>query len=69
LVIYDNYKNEPRGDRAPDSLFFLGSALTDLGKTAEACEAFGELERTYPDAVTSRLAERIASGKTRAKCK
>jgi TolA-binding protein len=69
LVFYDNYKTEPRGDRAPDSLFFLGSALTDLGKTAEACEAFGELERTYPDAVTSRLAERIASGKTRAKCK
>jgi TolA-binding protein len=68
-VFYDNYKTEPRGDRAPDSLFFLGSALTDLGKTAEACEAFGELERAYPDAVTSRLVERIAAGKTRAKCK
>ena len=68
-VFYDNYKTEPRGDRAPDSLFFLGSALTDLGKTAEACEAFGELERAYPDAVSSRLVERIASGKTRAKCK
>jgi len=68
-VFYDNYKTEPRGDRAPDSLFFLGSALTDLGKTAEACEAFGKLERAYPDAVTSRLVERIASGKTRAKCK
>ena len=68
-VFYDNYKTEPRGDRAPDSLFFLGSALTDLGKRAEACEAFGELERAYPDAVTNRLVERIASGKTRAKCK
>ncbi|WP_353208939.1 tetratricopeptide repeat protein [Sphingorhabdus sp.] len=68
-VFYDNYKTEPRGDRAPDSLFFLGSALTDLSKTAEACEAFGELERAYPDAVTSRLVERIAAGKTRAKCK
>jgi TolA-binding protein len=67
-VFYDNYKTEPRGDRAPDSLFFLGSALTDLGKRAEACEAFGELERAYPDAVTSRLVERIAAGKTRAKC-
>jgi hypothetical protein len=68
-VFYDNYKADPRGDRAPDSLFFLGSALTDLGKTAEACKAFGELESAYPDAVTSRLAERIALGKTRAKCK
>lgn len=68
-VFYDNYKAEPRGEHAPDSLFFLGSALTDLGKTAEACEAFGELERAYPDAVTNRLVERLALGKARAKCK
>lgn len=68
-VFYDNYKAEPRGDRAPESLFFLGSALTDLGKAVEACEAFGELARAYPDAATGRLAERLTSGKTRAKCK
>jgi len=68
-VFYDNYKVEPRGDRAPESLFFLGSALTDLGKAAEACEAFGELARAYPDVATGRLAERLTSGKTRAKCK
>ena len=68
-VFYDNYKNDPRGDRAPESLFFLGSALTDLGKVAEACEAFGELAKAYPDAASGRLADRIAGGKTRAKCK
>jgi TolA-binding protein len=68
-IFYENYKNEPRGDRAPDSLFFLGSALTDLGKAAEACEAFGELAKAYPDAASGRLAERIVAGKTRAKCK
>lgn len=68
-VFYDNYKSEPRGDRAPESLFFLGSALTDLGKTAEACEAFSELAKSYPDVATGRLADRIAGGKTRAKCK
>lgn len=68
-VFYDNYKNDPRGERAPDSLFFLGSALTDLGKTAEACEAYGELAKAYPDAAGGRLADRVAGGKTRAKCK
>lgn len=68
-VFYDNYKNDPRGERAPESLFFLGSALTDLGKTAEACEAYGELAKAYPDAASGRLAERIVDGKTRAKCK
>jgi TolA-binding protein len=68
-VFYDNYKADPRGDRAPDSLLFLGSALTDLGKAAEACEAFGELAKAYPDAATGRLAERLTFSKTRAKCK
>ena len=68
-IFYDNYKNDPRGERAPDSLFFLGSALTDLGKSAEACEAFGELAKAYPDAATGRLGERLTTGRSRAKCK
>ena len=68
-IFYDNYKNDPRGDRASDSLFFLGSALTDLNKSAEACEAFGELAKAYPDAATGRLADRLAAGRIRAKCK
>jgi len=67
-IFYDNYKADPRGERAPDSLLFLGLALTDLGKTAEACEAFGELSRAYPDIATGRLADRVTAGKTRAKC-
>ena len=68
-IFYDNYKADPRGERAPDSLLFLGSALTDLGKTAEACEAYGELTRAYPDVAGGRLADRVTAGKTRAKCK
>lgn len=68
-IFYDNYKSDPRGERAPDSLFFLGSALTDLGKTAEACEAYGELAKAYPDVASGRLADRMTAGKTRAKCK
>lgn len=67
-VFYDNYKNDPRGDRASDSLFFLGSALTDLGKNAEACEAFSELEKSFPDAVNARLDDRLTAGRIRAKC-
>ena len=61
-IFYDNYKTDPRGERAPESLFFLGSALTDLDKTAEACEAFGELAKAYPDAATGRLADRVDAG-------
>jgi TolA-binding protein len=68
-IFYDNYKLDPRGERAPDSLYFLGSALTDLGKTTEACEAFGQLATAYPDTANGRLAARITSGRARAKCK
>ncbi len=70
-IFYDNYKGDPRGDRAAESLYFLGVALTDLGKNTEACEAFGQLETAYPGEVagTGRLAARLTSAKTRAKCK
>ncbi len=68
-IFYDNYKTDPRGDRAPESLYFLGQSLTDLGKNAEACEAFGQLQTAYPDAATSRLSDRLSSGRARAKCK
>jgi TolA-binding protein len=68
-IFYDNYKNDPRGERAPESLFFLGSALTDLNKTAEACEAFGQLEKAYPSEASGRLAGRLSAGRQRANCK
>jgi TolA-binding protein len=68
-IFYDNYKTDPRGERAPESLYFLGEALTDLGKTAEACEAFGQLATAYPSEATGRLASRVAEGKKKAKCK
>ncbi len=68
-VFYDNYKTDPRGERAPESLFFLGSALTDLNKTTEACKAFDQLETEYPTEAASRLTARLVAGRKRANCK
>ncbi|NJM50679.1 MAG: hypothetical protein HC843_07225 [Sphingomonadales bacterium] len=68
-ILYDNYKDDPRGERAPDSLYFLGMALIDLNKAAEACEAFGQLAEAYPDIASGRLSDRLSSGRARAKCK
>lgn len=68
-IFYDNYKNDPKGERAPESLYFLGDALTDLGKAAEACEAFGQLASAYPSEASGRLASRLAEGRKKAKCK
>jgi TolA-binding protein len=68
-IFYDNYKLDPRGERAPDSLYFLGVALTDLNKNTEACEAYGQLKEAYPDIASGRLSDRVTAGKARAKCK
>lgn len=68
-IFYDNYKNDPKGDRAPESLYFLGDALTALGKAPEACEAFGQLTSAYPSEAGGRLAPRLAEGRKKAKCK
>lgn len=68
-IFYDNYKLDPRGERAAESLYFLGSALTDLNKNAEACEAFGQVTSAYADEASGRLAARLAAARTRAKCK
>ena len=68
-IFYDNYKNDPKGERAPESLYFLGDALTDLGKAPEACEAFGQLASAYPAEAGGRLASRLADGRKKAKCK
>ncbi|MFZ1366174.1 tetratricopeptide repeat protein [Sphingorhabdus sp.] len=68
-IFYDNYKGEPRGERAPESLFFLGDALVKLDKASEACEAFGQLVVAYPAEAKGRLAARLADGRKRGKCK
>lgn len=68
-VFYDNYKTDPRGERAPESLFFLGSALTDLNKNADACKAFEQLEKEYSAEATSRLTARLVAGRKKAACK
>lgn len=68
-IFYANYKDNPRGERASDSLYFLGVSLTRLGKNAEACEAFDQLETAYPGDAGARLSARLSSGRSAAKCK
>jgi TolA-binding protein len=68
-ILYDNYTTQPEGDRAPESLYFVGFALNQLGKAAEACKAFDSVAKEYPDVAASRLSARIAEGRKKANCK
>src|SRR4051812_44419612 len=42
-----NYRNNPKGERAADSLYYLGQALMKLGRPGQACKAYSELDAVY----------------------
>lgn len=67
-AFYANYKKNPRGDRAPDSLYYLGQSLTQLKKTAEACKVYDELNDVYGAKIVEPLKSRITKGRADAKC-
>ena len=65
----ENYEKDPKGDRAPESLYFLGEALIKLNEKPKACIAFAELAEVYPAVATGRLSDRLASGRRNAGCR
>ncbi len=68
-AFYTNYKKMPRGERAPDSLYFLGTALTQLNKPVEACKVYDELADVYGEKISQALKDKAAQGRVAAKCK
>lgn len=67
-VFLDNYQKMPRGERAAESLYFLGVALTQLREYDRACRAFDELASAYPEEAAGRLSDRLALGRGNARC-
>jgi TolA-binding protein len=63
-----NYRNNPRGERAPDSLFYLGQALMKLGQPGQACKAYAELDAVYGASIRPDLKKLEADAKTQAQC-
>jgi TolA-binding protein len=68
-AFYANYQKMPRGERAPDSLYYLGQSLVQLKKPADACKVYDELLDVYGEKIAGSLKERVAKGRTDAKCK
>lgn len=70
-IFYENYKADAKGERAPESLYFLGEAFIAMDKPSDACDVFGQLVKAYPEHATGtgRLAARLSAGRTKAKCK
>ncbi len=68
VAFYDNYQKMPRGERAPESLSWLGVALTRLKKPADACKVYKEFDDVYAAKAGSELKAKVAKGKIDAKC-
>jgi TolA-binding protein len=69
MAFYDNYKKMPDGERAPDSLLYLGQALVKLNKPADACKVYDELSDVYAGKLSAAMQADITRGRTAAKCK
>ncbi len=69
MAFYDNYKKMPDGERAPDSLLYLGQALVKLDKPADACRVYGELTDVYGAKMSAAFKADLARGRSAAKCK
>jgi TolA-binding protein len=63
-----NYRRDPKGERAQDSLFYLGQALMKLGQSGQACKAYAELEEVYSDNLRAPLKSALQGAKADAKC-
>jgi len=66
-IFLENYQANPQGERAADSLFFLGEALVKLNRQSEACPVYDELETKYPD-MRAFLRERLPAARRAARC-
>ena len=68
VAFYDNYQKMPKGERAPESLYWLGQALIKLKKLPDACKVYVELNEVYGSKLSADLAARAKKGRADAKC-
>lgn len=63
-----NYRGDPKGERAADSLFYLGQALMRLGQASQACKAYDELREVYGSTMRAQLQQLLPGARAAAKC-
>jgi TolA-binding protein len=63
-----NYRSNPGGERAQDSLYYLGQALMKLGQPGQACKAYAELDAVYGAKVRPDVKKLESDAKSQAQC-
>jgi TolA-binding protein len=67
-VLFENYQKRPKGDRAAESLAWVGDALIQLNKPKDACLAYEELDSNFGTTMPANVRDMMTKGKARAKC-
>jgi TolA-binding protein len=67
-VLFDNYRNRPKGDRAAESLAWVAEALIRLDHPKDACKAYDEIKDSFGEAVPANVKDMVAKGRVTAKC-
>jgi TolA-binding protein len=69
VAFYENYKKNPNGERAAESLYYLAQALVKLKKPAsEVCKVYGELTQLYGDRISAEMKAGVTRGRAEQKC-
>jgi len=68
VAFYDNYTKNPKGERASESLYYLGVALTRLKKLPDACKVFDEFSDVYANSAPADLKGRVTKARADASC-
>jgi TolA-binding protein len=67
-ILFANYEADPKGERAADSLFYLGQALTRLKKNTEACQVYSELQDVFGAGLREAIRKDLPAARKAAGC-
>lgn len=67
-AFYDNYRTRPRGERAAESVYYMGVALIRLNRNTDACRTFDEFDTAYGATATDALKAQVATARGQARC-
>ena len=67
-IFLANYRGNPGGERAADSLYYLGQAAMQLGQPGQACKVYAEFDAIYGAKARSDLKKQVSDAKAQAQC-
>jgi TolA-binding protein len=67
-IFVSNYRGNPGGERAADSLYYLGQAAMQLGQPGQACKVYAEFDAIYGTKARADLKKQVSDGKAQAQC-